>query len=287
MNHKQYFQNPVFFVDDGYSGTSFERPDFQKMLDEIEADRVSCVIVKNLSRFGRNFAMTGMYTAITFAKHDVRFIAINDNYDSIIPNSTDSDFAQLKNWFNEFYARDTSRKIRAVNEAKGERGESLTTNAPYGYKKNPDNPKRWIVDEEAAQVVTRIFTLCMEGRGPSQIAKVLTDEKLLNPAAYHRKEGRNPPARETGNPHKWHTPTVVKILERREYTGCIVNFKTYTKSIWDKKKRANDLDNQVVIPNAHTAIVEQETFDKVQELRQQRHRRAKTGKTSLFSGFAY
>ena len=112
---QHHFQNPVFFVDDGYSGTSFERPDFQKMLDEIEADRVTCVIVKDLSRFGRNFAMTGMYTTITFAKHDVRFIAINDNYDSINPNSTDSDFAQLKNWFNEFYARDTSRKIRAVN----------------------------------------------------------------------------------------------------------------------------------------------------------------------------
>ena len=284
---QHHFQNPVFFVDDGYSGTSFERPDFQRMLDEVEAGRVSCVIVKDLSRFGRNFAMTGMYTTITFAKHDVRFIAINDNYDSINPNSTDSDFAQLKNWFNEFYARDTSRKIRAVNKAKGERGEPLTTNAPYGYKKNSDNPKRWIVDEEAAQVVKRIFTLCMEGRGPTQIAKVLTDDKVLNPSAYHRKEGRNPPTRETANPHRWRQTSVVKILERREYTGCIVNFKTYTKSIWDKKKRENDVEHHVVIPGTHPAIVEQEVFDKVQELRQQRQRRAKTGKTSLFSGLAY
>jgi len=139
---KNHFLNPTFFVDDGYSGVNFERPGFRKMLDEVEASNVSCVIVKDLSRFGRNFAMTGMYTNITFAKHGVRFIAINDNYDTIDPNSTDADFGQLKNWFNEFYARDTSRKIRAVNKAKGERGEPLSTHAPYGYRKDPDNPKR-------------------------------------------------------------------------------------------------------------------------------------------------
>ena len=284
---QHHFKNPVFFVDDGYSGTSFDRPGFQQMLDEIEAGRVSCVIVKDLSRFGRNFAMTGMYTTITFAKHDVRFIAINDNYDSNNPNSTDSDFAQLKNWFNEFYARDTSRKIRAVNKAKGERGEPLTTNVPYGYVKDPENPSRWLLDEEAAQVVRRMFTLCMEGRGPSQIAALLTAEKVLNPTAYHLKEGRNRPNRLSGEPYRWYSNTVVHILERREYTGCTVNFKTYTKSIWDKKQRKNDPEHFVVIPNTHPAIVEQELFDKVQELRQQRHRRTKTGKTSLFSGLVY
>ena len=281
------FPNPIFFIDDGYSGTSFERPSFQKMLDEVEAGNISCIIVKDLSRFGRNFAMTGMYTTITFAKHDVRFIAINDNYDTINPNSTDSDFAQLKNWFNEFYARDTSRKIRAVNKAKGERGEPLTYNVPYGYKKNSDNSKRWVLDEEAAQVVKRIFTLCMEGRGPSQIASLLTAERVLNPTAYHRTEGRNPPGNETEKPHMWHDTTIVKILERREYTGCIVNFKTYTNSIWDKKKRENDADNLMVFHDTHPAIVEQEVFDKVQEIRQQRHRRTKTGKTNMFSGLVY
>lgn len=281
------FPNPTFFIDDGYSGTSFERPGFQKMLDEVEAGNVSCVIVKDLSRFGRNFAMTGMYTNITFAKHDVRFIAINDSYDSIDPNSTDSDFAQLKNWFNEFYARDTSRKIRAVKKAKGESGEPLTTNAPYGYKKDTENPKRWIIDEEAAKVVKYIFNLCMEGRGPSQIASLLTDEKVLNPASYHRTEGRNPPSREIENPHKWCSTTVVKILERREYTGCIVNFKTYSKSIWDKKKRKNDAENHAVFYGTHPAIIEQEVFDKVQELRGQRHRRTATGKSSLFSSLVY
>ena len=185
------------------------------------------------------------------------------------------------------YARDTSRKIRAVNKAKGEHGEPLTTNVPYGYRKDPDNPKRWILDEAAEQVVKRIFKLCMEGRGPSQIASLLTDEKVLNPTAYHLAEGQCSPHPETDNPYKWHQTTVVKILERREYTGCTVNFKTYTNSIWDKKKRKNPIENHTVFYGSHPAIIESEIFDKVQELRGQRHRKDKTGKTSLFSGLIY
>ena len=240
------FPNLRFFVDDGFPGTSFNRPGFMEMLELIEADRVGVVIVKDLSRFARNSAMAGMYINFTFAEHGVRFIAINDNYDTIDPNSVDNDFAGLRNWFNEFYARDTSRKIRAVNKAKGERGEYLTTNPPYGYRKDPNNPKRWIVDDEAAGVVKRIFNLCMEGRGPSQIAKLLTDEKILNPTAYHRREGRSTPQRPTDNPCKWHSSGVVAILERREYTGCTVNFKTYTNSIWDKKQRDNPLEKQAI-----------------------------------------
>ena len=159
------FTNLVFFVDDGYSGTDFNRPGIQKLLAEVEADRVSTVIVKDLSRFSRNSAMAGMFVNFTFAEHGVRFIAINENYDTIDPNSIDNDFAGIRNWFNEFYARDTSRKIRAVNKAKGERGERLTTNVPYGYKKNPDDPKKWIVDEEAARIVKKIFALCMGAKG--------------------------------------------------------------------------------------------------------------------------
>ena len=165
------FPNPVFFIDDGYSGTDFDRPGFQQMLDEIEADHVAVVLTKDLSRLGRNSTMTGMFINITFAKHNVRYIAINDNFDTQNQNSVDNDFAGIRMWFNEFYARDTSRKIRAVNKAKGERGERLTVNAPYGYRKDPENKKEWIVDEEAAQVVRHIFDLCMEGRGPMQIAK--------------------------------------------------------------------------------------------------------------------
>ena len=245
------FPNPVFFVDDGYSGTSFQRPGFQKMLDEIEAGHVAVCIVKDLSRFGRNSALTGMYTNITFAKYGVRFIAINDNYDTIDPNSVDNDFAGIKNWFNEFYARDTSRKIRAVNKAKGERGEPLTTNIPYGYKKDPDTPKGWLVDEEAAQVVKRIFTLCMEGRGPMQIARALTEARVLTPTAYKQRQGRKTPNKEGADPYHWNTNTVVHILERREYTGCTVNFKTYTNSIWDKKQRHSPEDRQAIFYNTH------------------------------------
>jgi len=285
---KNRFQNPVFFIDDGYSGTDFNRPGVQKMLDEVEAGNVANIIVKDLSRFGRNFAMVGMYTTITFAKHNVRFIAIADNFDTINPNSTDSDFAQLKNWFNEFFAKDTSRKIRAVNKAKGERGEPLTNNVPYGYKKDSQNPKHWIVDEEAAQVVKRIFTLCMEGRGPTQIANVLTAEKIPTPITYHHAEGRNNPIRKAVNTERWYSATIVRILERREYTGCIVNFKTYSNSIWDKKRRENSAENHAVFYNAHPAIIDEEVYNKVQEIRRQRHRRVNaTGKTSLFSGLVY
>lgn len=284
---QNHFLNPLFFVDDGYSGTDFERPGFQKMLDEIEAGHVSTVIVKDLSRFGRNSALTGMYTNITFAKYGVRFIAINDNYDTIDPNSVDNDFAGIKNWFNEFYARDTSRKIRAVNKAKAERGEPLTTHPPYGYRKDPDNPRRWIVDEEAAQVVKRIFTLCMEGCGPVQIAKALESERILNPTAYHQRKGRSTPHPTPEKPYQWNVRTIVTILERKEYIGCTVNFRTYTNSIWDKTLRINPVEKQLVFYNTHPAIISQEVFDKVQELREKRERRTRTGRTSLFSGILY
>lgn len=284
---EKHFPNPLCFVDDGYSGTNFERPGFQKMLDEIEADRVGVVITKDLSRFGRNSAMVGMYINVTFAQHGVRYIAINDNFDTIDPNSVDNDFAGLKNWFNEFFARDTSRKIRAVNKSKGERGEPLTTNVPFGYLKNPEDTKQWLVDEVAAKVVRRIFTLCMEGRGPSQIATQLEADKVLNPTAYKLRQGVDTPHAEPENPCRWHESTIVNILERREYTGCTVNFKTYTNSIWDKKQRENPIENQAVFYNTHPAIIEQEVFDKVQEIRQQRQRKSSLGKTSLFSGLVY
>ena len=167
------FPNPTFFVDDGYSGTNYDRPGFQAMLAEIEAGRVAVCITKDLSRLGRNSSLTGLYINFTFPKYNVRYIAINDHFDTIDPNSTDSDIAGIKNWFNEFFAKDTSRKIRAVQKAKGERGVPLTTNVPFGYLKDPADKTKWIVDEAAAMVVRRIFKLCMEGRGPMQIAKLL------------------------------------------------------------------------------------------------------------------
>ena len=281
------FTNLRWYTDDGFSGANFQRPGFQAMLADIEAGKVGTVIVKDLSRLGRNSSLTGLYINFTFPKYNVRYIAINDHFDTIDPNSTDSDIAGIKNWFNEFFAKDTSRKIRAVQKAKGERGVPLTTNVPFGYRKDPEDKTKWIVDEAAAMVVKRIFKLCMEGRGPMQIAKLLQEEKVLNPTAYKKREGIKTPSPETADPYHWNTNTVVHILERREYTGCTVNFKTYTNSIWDKKQRETPLENQAVFYDTHPAIIEQEVFDKVQEIRQQRHRRTKTGKSSLFSGMVY
>ena len=281
------FPNPTFFVDDGYSGTNYDRPGFQQMLSEIEAGKVAVVLTKDLSRLGRNSSLTGLYINFTFPKYSVRYIAINDHFDTIDPNSTDNDVAGIKNWFNEFFAKDTSRKIRAVQKAKGERGVPLTTNVPFGYRKDPEDRTKWIVDEAAALVVKRIFKLCMEGRGPMQIAKLLQAEKVLNPTSYKRREGIKSPSPETADPYHWNTNTVVHILERREYTGCTVNFKTYTNSIWDKKQRETPIEKQAVFYNTHPAIIKQEVFDKVQQIRKQRHRRTKTGKSSLFSGMVY
>ena len=257
--------HPTFFIDDGYSGVTYDRPGFQKMLDEIEAGHVATVITKDLSRLGRNSALTGLYINYTFPQNDVRYIAINDHFD----------------------AKDTSRKIRAVQKAKGERGERLTVNVPYGYMKNPEDPKEWIIDEEAARVVKRIFTLCMNGRGPSQIADQLEKDKVLTPTAYKNRQGVKTPNTEPENPYRWSESTVVNILERKEYIGATVNFKTYTNSIWDKKQRENPEENQKIFYNTHPAIIEQEVFDKVQEIRQQRHRRTATGKSSPFSGLVF
>jgi len=284
---KNHFSNPVFFVDDGYSGTNYDRPGFQSMLVEIEAGRVGIVITKDLSRLGRNSALTGLYTNFTFPQYGVRYIAINDNYDTIDPNSVNNDFAGIKNWFNEFYARDTSRKIRAVQKAKGERGVPLTVNVPYGYVKDPENPKHWLVDPEAAAIVKRIFSMCMEGRGPTQIANQLWADKVLTPTAYKLSHGRSTNAPAPEDPYRWDKRAVSLILERREYTGCTVNFKTYTNSIWDKKRHLNPVENQAIFLDTHERIIDDDVFEKVQEIRNQRHRMTRTGKSSIFSGMVY
>lgn len=284
---ERHFPNPTFFVDDGVSGVTYDRPGFQAMLAEIEAGRVAVCISKDLSRLGRNSALTGLYTNFTFPQYGVRYIAINDNFDTIDPNSTDNDFAGIKNWFNEFYARDTSRKIRAVQKSKGERGVPLTVNVPYGYLKDPEKPTRWKIDPVAADVVKRIFSMCMEGRGPQQIANQLKADKVLTPTAYKTLQGIKSPNKKPEDPYGWGDSTVVRILERREYTGCTVNFKTYTNSIWDKKQRENPMENRKIFYNTHPAIISLEVFDKVQEIRQQRHRRTATGKSNMFSGLVF
>ena len=284
---EHHFPNPLFFVDDGYSGTTYERPGFQKMLDEIEAGKVGVVLTKDLSRLGRNSALTGLYTNFTFPQNGVRYIAINDNYDTADPNSINNDFAGIKNWFNEFYARDTSRKIRAVQKAKGERGVPLTVNVPYGYVKDPEDKRKWILDEEAAAVVRRIFEMCMEGRGPQQIANQLKADKVLTPTAYKKRKGMKTPQAAPENPYGWCDSSVVNILERREYTGCTVNFKTYSNSIWDKKQRENPVEKQAIFENTHEAIISDDVFKRVQEIRQHRHRKTRSGRSSMFSGLVF
>ena len=279
------FTNCVHFTDDGWSGANFDRPNWKRMIESIESGEVSHVLVKDLSRVGRDYLQVGFYTEVMFRENGVRFIAIANGVDSDKRES--SEFAPFLNIMNEWYVRDSSRKIRAVNKAKGERGVPLTTNVPYGYLKDPDNPRRWKIDPVAADVVRHIFSMCMEGRGPKQIANQLKADKVLTPTAYKTLQGIKGPNKKPEDPYGWGDSTVVRILERREYTGCTVNFKTYTNSIWDKKQRDNPIEKQAIFPNTHARIIDDDVFEKVQEIRQQRHRMTRTGRSSIFSGLVY
>ena len=275
--------NPTHFTDDGISGTRFDRPGFLAMMEEVEAGRVEAIVIKDMSRLGRDYLKVGQVMEI-LRQRGVRLIAINDGVDSL---KGDDDFTPFRNIMNEFYARDTSRKIRAVQKAKGERGVPLTVNVPYGYVKDPENPKHWLVDPEAAAIVKRIFSMCMEGRGPTQIANQLWADKVLTPTAYKLSHGRSTNAPAPEDPYRWDKRAVSLILERREYTGCTVNFKTYTNSIWDKKRHLNPVENQAIFPDTHERIIDDDVFEKVQEIRNQRHRMTRTGKSSIFSGMVY
>ena len=275
------FRNIRFFVDDGFSGTSFQRPGFQKMMRYVEDYSVSAVIVKDLSRLGREYSYMGRLQDFIFPAYDVRFIAINDDVDSA---KGENDFAVFKNVFNDYYAKDTSKKIRAVVKMRGEAGEHIASNPPYGYIKDPQDKKKWIVDEEAAKVVQRIFNLCIAGKGPMQIAKTLTADRVLTVTAYHaRQKGWVMPE----NLYRWNTNAVLRILERREYTGCTVNFKTYTKSLKFKKRMENPVENQRVFEDTQPAIIDKGQWERVQELRKNKRRPTKTGRTSMFSGLLY
>lgn len=275
------FRNIQFFVDDGYSGTSFQRPGFQEMMKYVENYSVSTLIVKDLSRLGREYSYMGRLQDFIFPAYDVRFIAINDDVDSA---KGENDFAVFKNVFNDYYAKDTSKKIRAVAKMRGEAGEHIASNPPYGYVKDPQDKKKWIVDEEAAKVVRRIFSLCIAGKGPMQIAKILTADKVLTVTTYHaRQKGWAMPE----NLYHWNTNAVLRILERREYTGCTVNFKTYTKSLKFKKRMENPVENQKVFEDTQPAIIEKGQWERVQELRKNKRRLTKTGRTSMFSGLLY
>lgn len=278
------YNSCMFFVDDGFSGTNFNRPNFLKMIAEIEAGRIHRVIVKDMSRLGRDYLQVGMYTEIMFPNLDVHFIAVNDGVDS---HMGDNEFTPFRNIINEWYAKDTSKKIRAVKKAKGIAGEHMSSHAPYGYKKNPDNLKEWLVDEEAAEVVREIFRLCVNGYGPTQIANMLTKKKILCPAAYAMQNGLKQPTTLPDNPFQWNSTVVVRILSRMDYLGHTVNFKTYTKSYKNHKKIENSPENWKIFEDTHEAIIDRETFDIVQKIREGRKRPTKMGEMPMFSGLLY
>ena len=276
------FPNPAFFIDDGVSGVTFDRPGWNEIIRLAEAGKVRTVIVKDMSRMGRDYLKVGYYTESFFAERDIRYIAINDGVDS---DKGDNDFTPFRNLFNDFYARDTSKKIRAVMRAKGNAGEHLCTNPPYGYMKDPADKKKWIVDEEAAEIVKRIFDLCIAGKGPMQIAKLLTAQHVLTVKAhYAQRDGRPLPEK----PYQWSPKSVAGILERPEYTGCTVNFKTYSKSHKLKKRLHNAPENQRISPDTQPTIIDEQVFARVQELRENKRRPAKQAeRQGLFSGLLY
>ncbi len=272
------------YEDDGYSGTNFNRPGFQEMLADVKAGKISRVIVKDMSRFGRDYLQVGMYTDILFPDFGVHFVAVNDGVDS---TRGDNEFTAIRNVFNEMYARDTSKKIRATWQSKGRSGERLTTIPPYGYRKDPENKKKWVVDPEAAAIVQRIFSLCVEGLGPTQIAKWLQENKVLNPTAYCRAHDLPTTNKPTANPYKWTNETVSRTLERIEYLGHTVNFKTKKQSYKSKKKLWNDPSEWAIFENTQEPIIDENVFLVVQNLRQSRRRPNKMGDMGMFSGLLF
>ena len=279
------FRNTMFFVDDGYSGTNFDRPDWQRLISMVEDGKVGTVIVKDMSRLGRDYLKVGYYTEVVLPGADVRFIAINNGVDSA--NQQDSDFTPFLNIINEWYAKDTSKKIRAVFKAKGESGKPLCTNPPYGYLKDPADKHHWIVDEVAADVVRDIFSMCVAGKGPSQIAKTLTEQKIPVPTAHLRSIGINTPVKASEDIYAWQQATISHILERQEYLGHTVNFKTTRKSYKQKKKVNNDPSEWVIFENTHEAIIDQETFEIVQNIRNGRRRLTPMGEMPILSGMLF
>ena len=278
------YTNIRFYIDDGISGTTFNRPGFQSMIADVEAGKVKRVIVKDMSRLGRDYLQVGMYTEIFFPEHDVHFIAVNDGVDS---NQEDNEFTPFRNIIDEWYAKDTSKKIRAVKRSKGMAGEHIGSHPPYGYMKNPENKKEWIVDEEAAEMVREIFRLCVSGYGPTQIANILTERKILCPTYYALEKGGKPRTALPADKFAWNGPVVAKILDRMDYLGHTVNFKTHVKSYKVHKTIYNSPDQWKVFEGTHEAIIDKETFEIVQKIRAGKRRPTRMGEMPMFSGLLY
>ena len=276
------FSNLRWYTDDGYSGANFQRPGFQAMLADIEAGKVGTVIVKDMSRLGRNYLQVGMYTEMIFPQKGVRFIAINDGVDSA---QGENDFAPLRNIFNEWLVRDTSKKIKAVKRSKGMSGKPITSKPVYGYLMDED--ENFIIDEEAAPVVRQIYSLCLAGNGPTKIARVLTEQQIPTPGTLEYRRTGSTRRYHPGYECKWATNTVVHLLENREYTGCLVNFKTEKPSYKLKHSIENPPEKQAVFENHHEPIIDRETWERVQELRKQRKRPNRYDEVGLFSGILF
>ena len=276
------FSNLRWYTDDGYSGANFQRPGFQAMLADIEAGKVGTVIVKDMSRLGRNYLQVGMYTEMIFPQKGVRFIAINDGGDSA---QGENDFAPLRNIFNEWLVRDTSKKIKAVKRSKGMSGKPITSKPVYGYLMDED--ENFIIDEEAAPVVRQIYSLCLAGNGPTKIARMLTEQQIPTPGTLEYRRTGSTRRYHPGYECKWATNTVVHLLENREYTGCLVNFKTEKPSYKLKHSIENPPEKQAVFENHHEPIIDRETWERVQELRKQRKRPNRYDEVGLFSGILF
>lgn len=278
------FTNTAFYIDDGFSGTNFNRPDFQRMMSDAEEGKIATIIVKDMSRFGRDYIMVGYYTEIYFPNSDIRFIAINDQVDTI--SATDNDFTPFKNIMNEWYAKDTSKKIKAVLKTKGNSGKHLSTLPPFGYKKDPNDKEKWIVDDEAAATVKEIFDLYIGGLKINDIAKRLTEEGKETPQLYAMKRGLKYRGR-SPYPEIWNNSTIRYILVQMAYTGCTVNFQTYRKSFKSKKMAFHPKDEWKIFEGTQPAIIDRQTFDTVQKMREHKRVYIKSNETNMFSGLLY
>ena len=276
--------NTKYYVDDGYTGTNFNRPAFQELLDDIEMGYISVVIVKDLSRLGRDYVSVGHYTDNYFPEHNIRFIAVNDMVDS---DEGENEIAPFKNVMNEMYARDISRKVRSAHRIRGNMGEPLSQ-PPYGYMKSPVNKKKWIIDTEAAEVVRDIYRMCLDGMGNEAIARELQNRQVLIPMAYWQSKGLNRGGKKTQpNPYKWCKTTIQKILAQQEYCGDVINFKTYSKNFKNKTRIDNPVENWKIFKDVHEPIIDRDTWEMVQKHTARTKRRApkkENARKHIFSG---
>lgn len=278
------FKNIKVYEDDGFTGTNFNRPDMQRLFDDVEMGYVSTIIVKDMSRFGREYLQVGYYTEHYFPEKNVRFIAVNDGVDSA--NEEDNDFTPLRNFMNELYAKDISRKVKSAHRVKGMAGEPLSQ-PPYGYMKNPENKKKWIIDPEAAAVVRDVFKMCLEGKGNETIARILQERQVLIPMAYWQSKGLPRGGKiKQPNPYKWCKTSIAKILSQQEYCGDVINFKSYSISFKKKKRIPKPKEEWMVFKDVHEPIIDRETFEQVQKRNVSTRRRQPKPQNAIKSIFS-